>query len=232
MKMKLATIMLCLQGLVSALQAQQIVERRLRNSIELSYSYSTWFTGRVFQWDHVHKSTKPHFFSPGFTIRRSVGVKGLILELSYRRLAGRYNGPFITPNSQGLQLYSSGDITGRLSWHFSFALHYPLIYRQKINWHLLGDITFRHGYEDMVLSNHYSGVGWPEIIGITMPQNDLGLSLGTRFTWFPHRRIAISTDWRYTRFVLRYYQPDPRYSWDKGTTKNLLMAQFKVGFCF
>jgi hypothetical protein len=233
MKMKLVTILLFLQGLVSALQAQQDSNvQRYRNIIEISFSYSTCLIGRVFEWDHEVPTTKPHYFCPGVTFTRAFKNNKLGLEISYRRYAGGYNGLYIEPNINGLRLYSPGDINHRISRIYSVGLQYKLISRKCFQFISSADIAFRRGFEDMVLGNFVTSGGWPELRSIYMRQNDLGLSLGTRFTWFPHRRIAVSTDWRYTRFVLRYYQPDPRYSWDKGTTKNLLMAQFKVGFCF
>jgi hypothetical protein len=226
-KQKTILFMLCIQAIGYCLNAQQdSIKAPLKNVVEFSFCYPTDFAGRVFKWDHEFEWTKPVYQSLGINYLRFIGRKRWAIEISYRKWAGGYTGSNIRT------FHTAGEIIYKYSDYLSVSTHWPVIGKTKLRLFVTGDLTFRHGIEDIVFAHHTTSGGWAELIFGSMRQSDLGLSIGTRFTWFPHRRIAVSTDWRYSRFVLRYYQPDPRYSWDKGTSKNLLMAQFKVGFCF
>lgn len=203
-----------------------------KNIVEISIGYPTALEGRIFKRVRGEKWTEPVHRSFGIAYLRYFGKRNWALEISSRNWWGGYTGPNTDIGELDMVWHKQGDILSRTSGYISGAIHWPIIDHEKIRWYASSDLTYRYGFELLAISHHLTSGGWPELIAGGMRQRDIGVSLGTRFSWFPVWRIALSTDFRYTRFIYRYYKPDPSHDWDKGTTKNLLMLQLKLGFCF
>jgi hypothetical protein len=162
----------------------------------------------------------------GFDYFRYIGEKNYGVEISAH--TWQYGFRNIRPN----EFLESGLQYSALTYCYSASFHFPLWKKCKINLYATSGITFRTGYEEIVVVHWRTTGGWSELITEGPSMRDVGIPLGFRFSWFPIGRIAISTDFRYTRFVYRSVTSSRHIDSYEGTTQNLIALQFKVGFCF
>lgn len=196
---------------------QEAIPKSRSNIVEFFYNDSYLMQGSVnslndlgFGLDYIH------FF----------GKKKWGLEISSRFWVGRL------PITDTINLLPSGEKIETQTYYFSGTFLWPIVKKNRTRFYGIGDMTFRGGGEEIVIWHHITSGGWPELIGAWQPQRDLGISVGSRLSFFPIDKIAISADLRYTRFLYRYYRGNSTYEFDTGTTKNLLTLQLKAGFCF
>lgn len=217
----LLLLIITLHAPITKMMGQRDTANTRRNIIEVYKCFSTSLNGV-----HPGPDTNYRYVRGGwaFDYVRLIGKRKIGLELSSHTWFFHYR------KFGDLEILPVGTLYRTYSYYYAGAVHYPLIDGKKMRFFVSVGAMFRTGHEAFVAA-HWLG-GWPELILEGGKQRDLGLSAGTRFTWFPFWRFALSADLRYTRFIIRATHGNHHLPDYKGTPQNYLSFQVKLGFCF